>query len=252
MFGEWVLNQMTTPRAPGFWLLISVIGGLIVIYLEAHRPQAQPRLLAAAHRVLIPYLGLVLGGLSPRLMGLNRIDWSAGLGIGLLLIFAVTALLILVRATVDLPDTTEESRSRREDDATRVADVTSHPIRPFILHPSTFILIVTCGVREFHWAFLRGAWWELLLTTPAPPEQPGYWAIWLATVFVLVELLFRRLSFAHTIFQIAIHICTGILFFYTLNFWLCWLLHTIAQFIAAPRALGVTIPRVQWGNRRNM
>lgn len=251
MFGEWMIDQMT-PRSPGFWLLMSLITGAAVLYLERIWPRARWRPVWAIQRVLIPYLGLVLGGLSPRLLGFSQIDWTAGLGIGLVLIFAVTMLLLLVRATVDLPDIGEGAPLRPPDrpeanagdgPAAPPGNLAALP-KPGEWWQSLLTTVGICGVREFHWVFLRGAIWELLLHMPGSPAVPGYWAVWLAGLVVLGELVVRRLSFAHNVFQVVTLICTGILYFYTLNFWLCWLLHTIAQVIAAPSSLQRPLPRL--------
>ncbi|MEX1018398.1 MAG: hypothetical protein WDZ49_01995 [Litorilinea sp.] len=254
MFGEWALNQISV-YTPGFWLLASLVGSLVVLYAERRWTRLRWRMVWAAHRVLIPYLGLLLGGLSPRLMGLNRLDWNAGLSIGLILMFAVTLLLILVRATVDLPDPWEKQQRGRAGHAHAgnapvgaasvsggAGGATQLPVRQSLL-----ATMAIAGVREFQWVFLRGAIWEMSLTLPTPPEVPGYWAVWLAAALVLVEVLARRLSFAHSIFQLVILVCTSVLFFYTLNFWLCWVLHAIAQIIAAPTALPRAMPHIGWG-----
>ncbi len=51
--------------------------------------------------VLIPYLGLLVGGLSPRLMGISNLDWLPSIGLGLGFIFVVLVLLLLVRAATE-------------------------------------------------------------------------------------------------------------------------------------------------------
>lgn len=265
MFAEWTINQMT-PQSPGFWLILSLVSSLIILVLESLWPKSPWRSIWAGQRILIPYLGLVLGGLSPRLLGLSQLDWTVGLGIGLVLIFAVTMLLLLVRATVDLPDASEVRRNappptQSPTPQSTTLQSTTSPTGVQLPGASPFLLdgawwrelgrtVLITGSREFHWVFLRGALWEIFLVLPNAPTTPGYWAIWLAAALVLLELLLRRLSFAHTIFQLVILICTSILFFYTLNFLLCWALHTIAQIIVAPQALRRPLPRVHWGARQ--
>ena len=52
-----------------------------------------------ARWLLVPYLGLISGGLSPRLLGLSNIDWLVSLSLGIGIIFVVLAALLIVRAT---------------------------------------------------------------------------------------------------------------------------------------------------------
>jgi hypothetical protein len=63
---------------------------------------------------------------------------------------------------------------------------------------------------------------------------PGYWAIWLAAGFALVDLASDTAGAANWIVRLVALLITSILFFYTRNFWLCWLLHTGVQMILPP------------------
>jgi hypothetical protein len=173
--------------------------------------------------LLIPYLGLLLGGLSPRLLGLAGHDWLAGLGLGSGLIFAVVILLTLARAITDLGVPTTSSPENTD------------PLRLGWTTISNTLL--WCGVEQFHWVFLRGGIWEMLQALPTPLELPGYWAIWCAAGVILVELLMLRPRFYPLLIQLVALTTTSILFFYTRNFWLCWVLHVAVQLLTAPPAL---------------
>src|SRR5688572_29724177 len=96
------LNVQLSPYAPGFWLLVGILGTALLTSIQEYIPARWRGLIWFAHWLLIPYLGLLMGGLSPRLLGLAGHDWLAGLGLGLGLIFAVVILLTLSRALTDL------------------------------------------------------------------------------------------------------------------------------------------------------
>jgi hypothetical protein len=244
---HWLLTQLSL-QAPGFWLFASFLSNLLTLLLTRRFSVGQRQLLLRAQWVLIPYLGLLFGGLSPRLMGLAGINWLVSLSLGLVLIFVVLVLLVIVRAVVDLD---ESDHSRSEIPPVPSPDGPTHEpgvaLRPGVvgwraLGSTTLV----SGIKEFHWVFLRGAVWEILLTYPSPPELPGYWAVWVAALIALVELLLQNLGFTQRLLQVAILIATSILFFYTNNFWLCWILHATGRLIIstydtaqAPRATPV-------------
>ncbi len=216
---EWFIGQLS-PMQPGFWLVVSfVMAGLVGMVASRLLPAHASRWVNMGRWVLIPYLGLLVGGLSPRLLGLSDIDWVAGLGLGVGLIFAIWLLLALVRATLH--------REVRAEETTADAKI---PLARALLEE-----IVWAGALEFHWVFLRGAVWELLLTLPTPPEVPNYWSIWLASALALPEIFVRHKStYQRFVFGLLL-ITTAILFFYTRNFFLCWMLHASAVLLISQR-----------------
>ncbi len=96
----------------------------------------------------------------------------------------------------------------------------------------TILLVIFLGgAEEFHWVFLRGAVWEILLTAPVPLELPAYWAIWIAAVLgpagdCPAPTIVRAMASPD---RSADH--NSILFLYTRNFWICWILHSAAVLI---------------------
>lgn len=210
---HWFLGQLH-PQQPGFWLLF----GLVLAagqWLSGRwlRPGLLPRV-EVARWVLAPYLGLLLGGLSPRLLGLSDLDWLAGFGLGFGLVLVLWVLLILVRLTVDSAGAWSGGSDRVEA-------------------RSLAALLIVAGAQEFHWAFLRGGVLEILLTLPEPPPLANYWAIWIATLFALVGVLFTRASASQRFVSAFTLLTTSILFFYARNFWLCWLLHVSVRLLLA-------------------
>lgn len=231
---SWLANQFS-PYAPGFWLLIGILATALLITVQKYIPSRWRGTIWFVHWLIIPYLGLLVGGLSPRLLGLAGHDWLAGLGLGLGLIFAVVILLSMARAIIDLgaptaystPQATQESASPTSD-ALQTQRLGWHTISSTLLW---------CGIEQFHWTFLRGAIWEMLQTLPNPPDLVGYWAIWLATAIIIIQLLLLRPAFYPLLIQLVAVITTSILFFYTRNFWLCWIMHAAVQLLTVPPAL---------------
>jgi hypothetical protein len=227
---DWQIAQFS-PHAPGFWLLLSLLttAALSVPLNRRRRPWVQ--WLWLGHWLLIPYFGLLFGGLSPRLMGLAYFDWSVSLSLGIGLIFAVLALLVIVRMTVDLPS---PHQSRTEESAPIKSSGAEHPLdahRP--AWQAVLMLIAAGGVEQFHWTFLRGSLWEILLALPEPPELPAYWAVWIAALIVILTAALRRPTVLQWLLLLATLVTTSILFFYTHNFWLCWILHSATDLILA-------------------
>lgn len=197
----WLLEQLT-PERPGFWLALSV--GLAVL-IAAAAGRFAPGLAAwlrPLRWVLVPYGGLVLGGLSPRLLGLTQLDWAATFGIGTALLFAVAVLLLLIR----IPLQGSALAGGESGDGLGV-------------------LIFASGARSFHWCFLRGALWDLLLALPAPPELPLYWAVWLGAALALPGVATQPGQLPQKLTALLALIVTTVVFLYTRNFWLCWLVH---------------------------
>ena len=90
------------------------------------------------------------------------------------------------------------------------------------------------GAEELHWSFLRGALWEILLTSPLTIELPFYWAVWIAAGIVVVELALRRLHAEEWLVYLVVLATSSTLFLFTRNFWLCWILHSTALLILLP------------------
>ncbi len=222
MSSSWLSSQFS-PYAPGFWLLVGILATALLGSIKEYISPRWRGLIWFAHWLLIPYLGLLMGGLSPRLLGLAALDWLEGLGLGLGLIFAVVILLTLSRALTDLGAPTTSPAEAA--DGSRLG---WHTLSSTLLW---------CGIEQFHWVFLRGGIWEMLQTLPNPPELVGYWAIWCAAGVIVIELLLFRPGFFPLLIQLVALMTTSILFFYTRNFWLCWVLHVAVQLLTAPPAI---------------
>ncbi len=217
MSNDWLIAQLHWSR-PGFWLLLSFAGSILLLSgsrLISPRTYSQLRM---GRWLLIPYLGMLVGGLSPRLMGLSDIDWLAGLGMGVALIFAVLVILVLIRATLDL-----------DHSATQAS--------PVISVPTVVEQVWLAGAQEFHWTFLRAATWELMMLSPIPLVQPDYWSIWIASILALPGIFVQYQRTSPRLIACVVLVTTAIVYFYTRNFWLTWFLHTAIQFLLGQRAV---------------
>ncbi len=213
---DWVTSQLN-PGAAGFWLLVDVVLGAVAFLWLPHAPVRWQSLLRALRWLLIPWAALMFGALSPQSMGLTHNSWQQTLttGLGILL----TMLVLVVAARYTLRATGPES------EANQLAYPEPH--RPFLpLYAALFH-----GMEQFHWCFQRAAVALVLLSAPVALETPAYWAIWIATLIALPGILVYRAG-AVRLYALVALLTTAILFFYSNNFWLCWLLHAGIMILA--------------------
>ena len=155
--------------------------------------------------VQVPYFGLILGGLSPRLMGLTVIGWDARYTLGLVLLVGLLVLLVLFRI-----------RLHTETDPLDTITLAGRSWSPS--------LIESCA-QEFHWCFLRGAVWELLSFSGPASLTPQYWAVWIGALISLPGIYFHPASLSDRLLTALVLIATSSLFLVTQSFWLCCFLH---------------------------
>lgn len=225
---QW-LGSAIYPQSPLFWLLLSLIATLSLAVAQWRYRSPWVTWLWIGQWILIPYLGLIAGGLSPRLMGLAFIDWPATFGLGSGLLFVMLILLAAVRFAIAFSDASSPANhsSVRLDPATAPPDTeTGVSVWRMVVW-----VVLLSGVEQFHWVFLRGATWEILLTAPPQLDLAAYRAIWIAAIFVILETALFRPPFDQWLIQIAALVTTSILFLYTRNFWLCWILHSATALI---------------------
>ena len=217
MSTDWLFDQLHWQR-PGFWMLFSFLTSIAFLFTyqfvspERHDP------LRMARWFFIPYLAILFGGLSPRLMGLTDIDWVAGLGTGVALIFVVLVILVMIRATLHLDESIVEERLPTSS-------------------VSRLQQIVMAGAQEFHWTFLRAGTWELMLLAPIGYAQPEYWSVWIASLLALPGIFAQYQRTSQRLIACVVLLTTAILFLYTRNFWLSWLLHASAQMLLGQRTI---------------
>ena len=99
------------------------------------------------------------------------------------------------------------------------------PARNATVRPLIRFLLPEGSAREFHWCFLRGAVWELLLASPPAFQIPQYWALWISAALSLPGIFVHSRHSSERLTTAVILLATTTLFLYTRNFWLCWLLH---------------------------
>lgn len=217
-------TQLTTPMG---WLLADIVFGVIVLLVYPFIPSAYRLSIQNVRWVFIPYLALLLGGISPRLMGLSGINWLISFGLGLGLIVTVAGFVVLVRSTTDFsaPDTFAATTDKNQ----LGRSLFGSSRRSLSLAPLFY-----AGAEEFHWSFLRGALWESQQGHTTLLDQPTYWAIWLAAFLAVPTILRFHTSFLSRLFKLILLLLTTTLFIYTQNFWLCWLLHGLVLLLLVP------------------
>jgi hypothetical protein len=214
-------------HAPGFWLVITLLAGVVVLGI---RPYLGPGLRLwsmVGCWVLLPYLALITGGVSPRLMGIAYVDWIVSLRLGIGLAVVMIGLAGVARMSLLTSGETVQDRAA---------------LMP-ITGGSLLAAIAMSGAEEWFWCFLRSAVAEALGILQLPLDVPGYWSIWIAALIALPFSLAYQPTALHRFVKAAILVMTSILFFYTRNFWLCWAVHATTWLLLAQPAANRVITR---------
>lgn len=171
------------------------------------------------------YAALLLGVLSPRLMGLARIDWGAPFGYGLA--FAGLAVAILVAAGVTV---------RQAGDALPAWPTLSAALAGSVL------LAAEAGALQWHWAFYRGA--AIYSAQELGASTPLVWGTWIAVGLAMLEGVLNP-GLWHDLqapgpaqrrmLRAVLLVATGVLFLLSRNFWLLWVTHALVAMILEPR-----------------
>ena len=200
---------------PGFWLILA-FGGAIVLIAARHYVSPPWRAwLAPSYWFFIPYFALLAGAVSPRLMGLFWIDWRTTFQVGAGLLLASGLLAVLAWLFV-----------RPRDETGRGASGSQRVLG-----------IGLAGAEEWFWCFLRAALWELALAAPQTRAAPLYLAVWGAALLALPLVLALQESGRLRIVKTAILVVTTVVFLFTRNFWLCWLIHASLAVLFTPAAV---------------
>ncbi len=225
----WVLASIAlyAVAVNGLWLAVRLggPGGRPSRWLDSIPGQVAVWLARVLWLVLPGYAALLLGILSPRLMGLSQIELGWNLGRGML--YAAGALAVLLAAGLSY---------RR-----------AHPARPAYLTLShgitlTVWLALEAGALQWQWAFYRSAMIEALAAARSP--APVYWGTWLAVALLCVQgalspWLWRDLRTPgraeRRVLRAALLGATSVLYLLSRNFWLAWALHATAAAILEPR-----------------
>jgi hypothetical protein len=206
MVGTWLLEQLTaSPIRAGLWLALSfLLAGIASSVTRFFAPDLE-RLVRVVRWVQVPYIGLIMGGLSPRLMGLTDFDWFSGFRVGVVALAGLLVLLFLIRIWLHIDKETPGANA---------------PIGR-----SKSLSLVEVSAQEFHWCFLRGAVWDLLLSLATPPLSPHYWAVWIGAAISLPGIYISTASLSDRLMTTLVLVTTSCIFLFTRSFWLCCLLH---------------------------
>ena len=156
-------------------------------------------------------------------MGLRFLNWLTVFHLGIGLAAAVLAVALIARLSV--------AADRAEDDFAANGVPFRHPAARW---RQVAAGIGLCGAEEFYWCFLRASTLEILLKLGEPQTAPAYWAVWLAALLALPTVLGLQPTNGLRLGKAAILVATSVLFFYTVNFWLCWAVHALAWQLLTP------------------
>lgn len=205
-------------HAPGFWLVIALLAGVVALGVRPYLRSAIRLWVMVGYWVLIPYLALITGGVSPRLMGFQHIDWVSSLQFGIGLALGMVGLAVVARVTL------------LAGAKNRTPVSTSFPSDRWLLIVAAFAL---SGAEEWFWCFLRSAVSEVLWMLQLPLDVPAYWSVWIAAALAMPFALAAQSTALERLVKASILAMTSILFFYTYNFWLCWAVHAIVWLLLA-------------------
>ena len=206
MVGTWLLEQLTaSPTRAALWLAVSfMFAGTATFVTRLVAPELE-RLVRVVRWVQVPYFGLILGGLSPRLMGLTDMGRDSRYTVGIVVLAGLLVLLVLIRIWL-----------HTETDPFSAVALTGRSWSPS--------LIESCA-QEFHWCFLRGAVWELLHLFASTSLTPQYWAVWIGAAISLPGIYIQPIPLSDRLMTTLVLVTTSSLFLVTQSFWLCCLLH---------------------------
>lgn len=216
------------------WLALGLAVSL-GINLAAKRVSYSTRhSLCIGYRLIIPYWGLLVGAVSPYLMGLSNINWETTLGIGAGLSFAIIMILALINITLS------SGQSHIAEDQSKIQPgfITHNSLPTDITSPFASRHLsngaAASVAEQFYWAFVRATIWEFLLRLEPQIQLPAYHALWLTGLIALPDMLMHTKNQQNRITKLCIFIATSIVFFFTHNFWLCALLHLSIAFLMRP------------------
>jgi hypothetical protein len=212
------MSAFASFHAPGFWLVLAGIGAVVLLVARHYVAAPFRAWLAPAYWLLLPYLALLFGAVSPRLMGIFWIDWRTTFQVGAGLLLAIGVLAVIAWLFV-LP---------REDAA--------HAPQAGGSSLARLSLIGLGGAEEWFWCFLRAALWQIALGLPEAGVSPTYWSAWGAALLALPLALALAPNGPLRLIKLAILAVTTVVFLYTHNFWLCWLVHAALALLFAPLA----------------
>ncbi len=206
MVVNWLVEQLTaTPLGAGPWLTLSfILAGVATFGTRQFAPHIEQPV-RTARWILLPYVGLLVGALSPRLMGLGNPDLISGLIVGVVAVSGLFVLLALIRIWLE-------------------TDTEATGALSYIGQFSGPSLIESCA-QEFHWCFLRGSVLDLLYSLSFSPSSSQYWAVWIGAAISLPGVFVQSSTQTDRLLTLLILLTTSSLFLFTQSFWLCGLLH---------------------------
>ncbi|MEA3338100.1 MAG: hypothetical protein U9R25_19605 [Chloroflexota bacterium] len=184
--------------------------------------------------ILPAYATLLMGLLSPRLMGLTQVSWGIDFASGVAFALFGGGILLIAGLSYRRSHTTPRQISSTSDSTVRA-------IR----------LILEAGALQWHWAFYRAA---LIGSAPAGTvDNLIAWGTWTAAALVVTEgilspLFWRDLRTPglaeRRVLRAVLLVATSVLYLITANFWLAWALHASVVLMLEPRFVSLVQPGI--------
>jgi hypothetical protein len=210
---------------PGFWLVIALLAAVVLLVARYAVGEPWRSWRAPLYWLLLPYFAVLSGAVSPRLMGVYWIDWRTTFQVGAGLLLAI-GLLAAVAWLSAVP--------RAEQAA---------PVR----WSQRLTLVAAAGAEEWFWCFLRAALWEMALGLPQFTTAPLYWSAWGAALLAAPLAMALQPSAPLRLLKLAVLAVTTVVFLFTRNFWLCWLVHATLVTLFVPAILRASSLRIAPG-----
>jgi len=208
------------PSAPGFWLLVDLLLSIALLVLMPVAKWQRPGLAQGMYWLIVPFLAMLPGAVSPQALGMTGVDWTAALKSGLPLSVALVLLLATVRLTADA---THADRLSGMAHATEGRNGSG----------TVAFALLSAGAQQLHWCFQRSALMAVFAVTFPVSGSSTYWATWASMLFAVPALLLLESGWAR-LWNVVALVATAILFLHAGNFWLCWAVHACALLLAGP------------------
>lgn len=242
---QWWSTQLNWQTGAGLWVLASMAVGVgaswitwLLLRWDKRRSGRADDLLSRSIGLLLGWLlrvawlavpgygALLLGLISPRLMGLNQVDWIGSFGSGMAL--AAASIAIILAAVLSYRRALPESQPPWPSFAAAIG--------------GSARLLAEAGALQWHWAFYRSVAIEAVLSSGG--ARPLYLGTWLGAALVVLEAAASPMVWQdlrtpgraeRRLLRAALLLASSALYLVSRNFWLAWAVHAVVVILLEPR-----------------
>lgn len=232
---------MVALNASTIWIGASLLLGILLLPWRRHVEPSRFELIELVRWVAFPYLALLIGHLSPRLMGLTGQSWQTTFGVGFGVCFGLLALMFIVKVTNSTPPVDHSFPAHAAEGRAPYINHSPVPEDTTAKYGQALWTAIRAAAHELHWTFLRAGIWEAVLQLETAVEVPAYTAVWSAGAIAFIEIVLHRRGQTQWIWQLTTLLLTSVLFFYTRNIYLSCLLHAGIALIIPNTTTAITV-----------